>query len=67
MRLRLCFQCRGHGFSPWLGNKDPTCRVVQPKHAKPSTQQTNPLQTKGLLDLLIKALVRFWGDVSIER
>ena len=24
------FQCRGHGFSPWWGNWDPTCHVVDP-------------------------------------
>ena len=25
-----CFDCRGHGFNPWLGSQDPTCRVAQP-------------------------------------
>ena len=25
------FRGRGHGFSPWSGNKDPTCCMVQPK------------------------------------
>ena len=27
----LHFQCREHGFNPWSGKKDPTCRMVQPK------------------------------------
>ena len=26
-----CFQHRGHGFNPWLEDKDPTCHRVQPK------------------------------------
>ena len=30
----LCFQCRGHGFDSWLGNKDPTCCMAQPKEKK---------------------------------
>ena len=25
------FQCRSHGFDPWLGNQDPTSHVAQPK------------------------------------
>ena len=33
-QLRLCFHCRGQGHSPWLGNWDPTCHVVQPKKKK---------------------------------
>ena len=24
----LCFQCRGCGFHPWLGNQDSTCHEV---------------------------------------
>ena len=23
------FQCRGHGFDPWLGSEDPTCLVAK--------------------------------------
>ena len=26
------FHCRLHGFQPWLGNYDPTCYTMQPKH-----------------------------------
>ena len=26
-----CFHCRGCEFNPWLGNRDPTCHVAQPK------------------------------------
>lgn len=26
-----CFPYRGHRLDPWLGNKDPTCHVAQPK------------------------------------
>ena len=29
--LRLRFHCRGHGFNPYSGNKDPTCHVVWSK------------------------------------
>ena len=26
-----CFQCRGHGFDPWMENEDPTChRATEP-------------------------------------
>ena len=25
----LCLHCRGHGFHPWSGNKDPTSYPVQ--------------------------------------
>ena len=28
--LSLRFHCRGHGFSPWSGNSDPTCCKVYP-------------------------------------
>ena len=29
----LCSQGRGHRFSPWLGNEDPTCLMAKiPKH-----------------------------------
>ena len=28
----LCFQCRGHRFDLWLGNKDPTCHAARPKN-----------------------------------
>ena len=27
----LCFQCRGCGFDPRLGNEDPTCLSAWPK------------------------------------
>ena len=30
----LCFQYRGHGFNPWLGNKDPTCHKAWSKKKK---------------------------------
>ena len=26
-----CFHYGGHGFNPWVGNKDSTCCAVQPK------------------------------------
>ena len=26
--------CRGHGFDPWLGNKDPTCHKAWSKKKK---------------------------------
>ena len=25
-----CFQCREHGFDPWSGNYDPTCKTALP-------------------------------------
>lgn len=28
------FQCRGHGFYPWLGNQDATYHAVSPKKKK---------------------------------
>ena len=30
----LCCQCRGHGFEPWSGNKDPTSHSVQSEKKK---------------------------------
>ena len=30
-----CFQCREHGFDPWLGNLRSPCVTVQPKKEKP--------------------------------
>ena len=32
--LRLHSQCRGHGFDPWSGNKDPTGHTAWPKKKK---------------------------------
>ena len=29
-----CFRCRGHGFNPWSGNKDPACHVARPREKK---------------------------------
>ena len=30
----LHFNCKGHGFDPWLGNEDPACFIVRPKIIK---------------------------------
>ena len=30
----LRFRCRGHGFGPWSGNKDPACRAAKKKKTK---------------------------------
>ena len=32
--LRLCLQCRGRGFNPWIGNKDPTCLKAKTQNIK---------------------------------
>ena len=32
--LRLHFHSRGHGFNPWSGNSDVTCRVERPTKKK---------------------------------
>ena len=36
-----CFQCRGCGFDPWSGNKDPTCRAAWPKKKKKKSSYSN--------------------------
>lgn len=36
----LCSQCMGNGFSPWLGNYDPTCHRPQPKQTATKTSKT---------------------------
>ena len=35
----LRFQCRGHGFNPWLGNEDPH----KPQFGKKKKEKTLPL------------------------
>ena len=35
------FHCKGHKFSPWLGNKNAACCVAQPKKAKEKHQKAN--------------------------
>ena len=32
--LRLHFQCRAHGFNPWLGDWDPKYPMMQPERLK---------------------------------
>ena len=41
------FQCRGQRFDPWLGNKDPTCHVVQLKKKLKSCRSTHGSEIPG--------------------
>ena len=48
----LCFQCRGHGFDPWLGNLDPTCSAV--------CSQTE--KKKKSIKVFMKSKENIWGE-----
>ena len=34
-----CFHCRGHGFNPWSGKKDPASRMLWPKRKSSRKQE----------------------------
>ena len=52
----LRFQCRGHGFYPWLGNKDP----ISLGSAKKKKEKTLPLPVtcKNNLNFASKSKIR---------
>ena len=45
----LHFQCRGHGFDPWLEGGSPRCHTALPKTKQnPSRRQSNPNNAQSL-------------------
>ena len=54
----LHFHCRGHGFSPWLGNKDPTCCST----AKGKKKSSHP--TEVVVIVLLLWLGTLWDSQS---